>query len=143
MGYFGYLFKSVGYIMALQSTANFIRDGQDLNFENFCGVDLPYLPIEEQRRIAQFLDDATADITTTIERSRREIDLFGEYRTRLIADVVTGKLDVRGAADGLPEVDSLADDDALTTQAAETGVMELEDATESPEEFAMENEATV
>ena len=143
VGYFGYLFKSVGYITALQSTANFIRDGQDLNFENFCGVDLPYLPIEEQRRIAQFLDDATADITTTIERSRREIDLFGEYRTRLIADVVTGKLDVRGAADGLPEVDSLADDDALTTQAAETGVMELEDATESPEEFAMENEATV
>ena len=143
VGYFGYLFKSVGYITALQSTANFIRDGQDLNFENFCGVDLPYLPIEEQRRIAQFLDDATADITTTIERSRREIDLFGEYRTRLIADVVTGKLDVRAAADGLPEVDSLADDDALTTQAAETGVMELEDATESPEEFAMENEATV
>ena len=72
-----------------------------------------------------------------------QASLLREYRTRLIADVVTGKLDVRGAADGLPEVDSLADDDALTTQAAETGVMELEDATESPEEFAMENEATV
>ena len=58
--------------------------------------------------------------------------------------MVTGKLDVRGAAEGLPEVDPLADEfDALTTQAAETGVMELEDATESPEEFAMENEATV
>ena len=40
VAYFGYLFKSVGYIAALQSTANFIRDGQDLNFQNFCRVDL-------------------------------------------------------------------------------------------------------
>ena len=35
----------------------------------------------------------------------------GEYRTRLIADVVTGKLDVREAAAGLPEVDPLAAED--------------------------------
>ena len=129
-----------------KSTANFIRDGQDLNFENVLwgAICLSAAKRRTSRRIAQSSNDATADIdTTTIERSRREIDLFREYRTRLIADVVTGKLDVRGAADGLPEVDSLADDDALTTQAAETGVMELEDATESPEEFAMENEATV
>ena len=32
----------------------------------------------------------------------REIDLLREYRTRLIADVVTGKLDVREAAARLP-----------------------------------------
>ena len=37
--------------------------------------------------------------------------LLSEYRTRLIADVVTGKLDVREAAAGLPEVDPLAADD--------------------------------
>ena len=36
-----------------------------------------------------------------------------EYRTRLIADVVTGKLDVRAAADALPEVDPLAAEDTL------------------------------
>ena len=42
---------------------------------------------------------------------QREIDLLREYRTRLIADVVTGKLDVREAAAELPEVDSLAEDD--------------------------------
>jgi type I restriction enzyme, S subunit len=33
----------------------------------------------------------------------REIDLIREYRTRLIADIVTGKLDVRGTE--LPELD--------------------------------------
>ena len=44
IGYFGYLFKSAGYISALQATANFIRDGQDLNFDNFCRVDVPFPP---------------------------------------------------------------------------------------------------
>ena len=43
----------------------------------------------------------------------RRIDLIHEYRTRLIADVVTGKLDVREAAAALPEVDPLAADDAV------------------------------
>ena len=37
--------------------------------------------------------------------------LIDEYRTRLIADVVTGKVDVREAAAGLPEVDPLAAED--------------------------------
>ena len=38
-----------------------------------------------------------------IDEARREIALLREYRTRLIADVVTGKVDVRAAAQGLPE----------------------------------------
>jgi type I restriction enzyme, S subunit len=36
-------------------------------------------------------------------RTEREITFLREYRTRLIADVVTGKLDVREAAAQLPE----------------------------------------
>ena len=35
-------------------------------------------------------------------RARRQIELLEEYRTRLVADVVTGKLDVREAAARLP-----------------------------------------
>ena len=42
-------------------------------------------------------------IDKRIADARREIDLLREYRTRLIADVVTGKLDVREAAAALPE----------------------------------------
>ena len=109
--YFGYLFKSVGYIGALQSTANFIRDGQDLNFENFCQVDVPFPPIDEQQQIAQAVDRGTNHIAASVERSRRQIDSLREYRSRLIADVVTGKLDVRKAAAGLPETDSLGAED--------------------------------
>ena len=95
--FFSYLFKSQAYIQTLQSTANFIRDGQDLNFHNFCAVDLPFPPTEEQRRMAVALVEATANIDTTIARARHQIELMQEYRTRLIADVVTGQLDVREA----------------------------------------------
>ena len=93
--FFSHLFKSQAYIQALQSTANFIRDGQDLNFNNFCAVDLPFPPTEEQRMMAVALGEATANIDVTIANARREIELMEEYRTRLIADVVTGKIDVR------------------------------------------------
>ena len=103
VGYFSYLLKSQAYIQALRSTANFIRDGQDLTFNNFCSVDLPFPPAEEQRKIAVALGEATANIDTSIGRTRRQIELIQEYRTRLVADVVTGKLDVREAAARLPE----------------------------------------
>ena len=111
VGYFGYLFKSVGYINALQATANFIRDGRDLNFENYCRVDLPFPSIEEQQGIAQFLDQTTTATRSTVERYRGQVERVREYRARLIADIVTGKLDVREAVAGLPEVDPLAAED--------------------------------
>ena len=44
------------------------------------------------------------DANTAISRTEREIALMQEYRTRLTADLVTGKLDVREAATKLPEV---------------------------------------
>ena len=46
-----------------------------------------------------------------MRQTEQEIDLLHEYRTRLMADVVTGKLDVREAAAALPEVDPLAAED--------------------------------
>ena len=59
----------------------------------------------------------TAALSRTIARLEREITLLREYRTRLVADVVTGKLDVRQAASRLPDEELLpdlaaADDDA-------------------------------
>ena len=98
VGFFSFVFKSKAYIQALQATANFIRDGQDLTFNNFRAVDLPYPPREEQRKLAMALGEATANINASITRARRQIELLQEYRTRLISDVVTGKLDVRQAA---------------------------------------------
>ena len=112
--------------------------------EEFLRIKLLCPPPDEQGRIVRYLDKTTAYIDTAIVCARRQIELLQEYRTRLIADVVTGKLDVREAAAGLPEVDSLANEfDALTTQATETGMMAQEDATELSEELAMENEVII
>jgi len=51
--------------------------------------------VDEQEKIVLFIEDATASLNVFIRRAQREIDLIREYRTRLITDVVTGKLDVR------------------------------------------------
>ena len=59
---------------------------------------IPLPPLAEQAAIASYLDNADQRIRTCIQSARRQIDLLKEYRTRLIADVVTGKLDVREAA---------------------------------------------
>jgi type I restriction enzyme, S subunit len=65
-------------------------------------------PLAEQKRILHHLDQTNSTLDTTITRAQREIDLLTEYRTRLIADVVTGKVDVREVATRLPELDPLA-----------------------------------
>ena len=55
-------------------------------------------PLVEQSAIVDHLGEATTDIDAAIVRARRQVELVLEYRTRLIADVVTGKLAVREAA---------------------------------------------
>ena len=106
-----------------------------------CPVFLP--SISEQEGLLKQIDGECARVAATHDRAHREIDLLHEYRTRLIADVVTGKLDVRGAAARVPdEIEEANEFDALP-EATETGVMEREDANELPEELAMENEVII
>ncbi len=64
---------------------------------------IPIPPLPEQTAITHFLTDTWQRISASCAAVKHEIELFHEYRTRLIADVVTGKLDVRGAAAALPE----------------------------------------
>jgi type I restriction enzyme S subunit len=60
-------------------------------------------PSDEQRLIVSAVRSGTASLVSAISSAQGEIDLLREYRTRLIADVVTGKLDVREAAARLPD----------------------------------------
>ena len=73
-----------------------------LAVERVLNLHLPVPPEQEQKDIANHIGIATADNTAAIARAHRQIELLQEYRTRLIADVVTGKLDVREAAAQLP-----------------------------------------
>ena len=69
-----------------------------LAVERILNLHLPVPPGHEQKRIAGEIEQTAVTIDAGINRARRQIDLLHEYRTRLIADVVTGKLDVREAA---------------------------------------------
>jgi type I restriction enzyme S subunit len=73
----------------------------------------------EQGQIASWLDARTREIDQALAIIKQEIDLIREYRTRLIADVVTGQIDVREAAAGLPEIAPEAID-ALLSEADES-----------------------
>jgi type I restriction enzyme S subunit len=105
-----------------------------LAVERIQDLPLPVPPVEEQTRIGRYLDVFASEIDEAVQCARRGIDLLREYRTRLIADVVTGKLDVREAAANLPdeaeEPEPLADEDLLT------GESEVDD--QGQEEAALE-----
>ncbi len=65
-------------------------------------------PLPEQAAIARYLEYADRRLQSYIQSSQQQIESIKEFRTRLIADVVTGKLDVRDQASALPSVDSIA-----------------------------------
>ena len=128
VNFFSFLLKSSAYVGALQATAGFIRDGQDLTYENFCCVDLPVLALDEQREIADALATALAEVEAAIAADRRGIELLEELRTRLITDVVTGKLDVREAVANLP--DETEESEPLVDEVLATGESEVDEAAE-------------
>jgi type I restriction enzyme S subunit len=88
----------------------------NLNVERIGDMGIPLPPVEEQERVVACIESKTASFESAISRLEREIDLLREYRTRLVADVVTGKLDVREVASRLTDetiVDDTTDADVL------------------------------
>lgn len=102
--YFMYLFKSVPYIAALRATGDFIRDGQDLNYNNFCGVDLPLAPPAEQAAIGRFLNWSNGRIERTLSAKRKVIALLLEQKQAIIHRAVTKGLNanVQLKSSGIP-----------------------------------------
>ncbi|MDG3048001.1 restriction endonuclease subunit S [Vibrio parahaemolyticus] len=92
--FYGYLLKLPSYIAALQQTASFIRDGQDLNFDNFSKVDLFIPPIEEQKEIANYVSAFMKSSDEGIALLLAQIEKLKEYKTSLINSVVTGKIKI-------------------------------------------------
>lgn len=80
--------------------------------------------ISEQHQIVAHIESETAILTTTISTIEKEIALTEEYKTALIAEAVTGKIDVRGYA--VPEVESEEED--YEEMEEEMGMAEEEDA---------------
>jgi len=89
-------------------------------------------PLETANAVAASLRKTLSGIDSVITRTQRQVSLLQEYRTRLVADVVTGKLDVREAARCIPgelEADGLAVGDGEFSDGC--GLRDSPDLTES------------
>jgi type I restriction enzyme S subunit len=81
-----------------------------LNAEELGSAIIILPPDEEQNQIVEYVLNMSLPIKIATMRLEREIALLREYRTKLIADVVTGKLDVRGVElPAMEETDELED----------------------------------
>ena len=105
---------------------------QNLDGSSYLAELAAFPPRDEQTAIVAHLDTATRDLDATIARTQRQIDLLREYRARLVADVVTGKLDVRAAAVALPD-EALDDGEPLAPDDDDAADDDV-DATDVPDE---------
>jgi type I restriction enzyme, S subunit len=104
-----YLLNSPAFWSYARSQALVSLHQANLNSKRYGQMIIP-IPVRraEQDEIVEHIRVRAGEIESAVKRLEREIELLREYRTRLVADVVTGKLDVREAAARLP-VDAAAD----------------------------------
>ncbi|HWA95863.1 MAG TPA: hypothetical protein VG844_14775 [Terracidiphilus sp.] len=120
--FYEFVFRTAEYKQqANRFSTGIVSDRNRLYWENFKQMQNVLLPFEEQQTICRFILERLRDPERAISRLEHEISLLREYRTRLVADVVTGKLDVRKAAARLPDT-------------AEADISEVEEAELDPAE---------
>jgi hypothetical protein len=127
--YFGNLFRTSAYMKEVDKySRGIVKDRNRLYWEDFKQMPSPCPPEAEQAEIAQSIQQQTQGANNAIDRIRDVIADIYEYRTRLVADIVTGKLDVRAAAAALPE------------PAEESEVIEAREADDDELDYASEDE---
>jgi len=135
--FYHHLFRTKLYLKQFKQRSRGIMDMRlRLYFDQLGQIPIVVPPVDEQSAIVEFYVTSTADLNRTIETAKREIELLREYRIRLIADVVTGKLDVREAAAHLP--DEAEDSELLEgidgeSNSEEAGVADADDVPEEAE----------
>ena len=100
------LLSTVGQTHGQRSLYGGTKDGLSLDDVKDYPILLP--PRREQERVVEWIEGELSSLLKVGGSAKRQIEMVREYRTRLIADVVTGKLDVREAAASLPVLDPLA-----------------------------------
>ena len=99
---------NIEYLAALMEALNYSpwisgAAQPKLTKDRLMSIKIVVPPRPEQDQIIAVTNELTVDISNAIKRNQHEFEILREYRTRLIADVVTGKLDVRAAAANLPD----------------------------------------
>lgn len=89
--YYKLLFKSQGFISMINSLVVGIREGKNIQYGSFSYSYLPVPPINEQEKIASYLDAKTSQIDSLISLKQQKIDELKSYKKSIIYEYVTGK----------------------------------------------------
>ena len=122
-----YLLATQYYIQRNRFHFNQTTGIQNLDIKRYLRESMYIPPLSEQKSIVAHLDQQCANIDRIIAKLNEEITLFAEYRTRLISDTVTGKLDVRGVV--VPDyevVGDVAGDDGVDLDDDAEGAEDME-----------------
>ncbi|GGL93013.1 hypothetical protein GCM10010840_33880 [Deinococcus aerolatus] len=128
--YFAAVLEQINYLPWITGSAQ-----PKLTRDRLMAVKIPVPPVDEQEAITEAISNTTLPLSSAIQRTQQEISLLREYRTRLIADLVTGKLDVRGVAAQLPELDAALPEEELDVE-IDTDLEGDEPETEAAEALA-------
>ena len=93
--FIAYVFKSAGYIVALQSVTDGIREGKNIKYDQFAELGLALPTVTEQKIIAKFLDHETAKIDSLVAEQEKLIELLKEKRQAVISHAVTKGVDLK------------------------------------------------
>ena len=94
-GYAKLLLKSHNFIQLLKTCVTGIREGQNINYDLLKNKYIPIPPIDEQQDIATYIEHKTTEIDRLVVELTYQAEYLKEYKQRLIADVVTGKINVQ------------------------------------------------
>ncbi len=92
--YFFELFRGVAKIILFDCT-KVVATVDSIETNDLLKFLMPVPSIEEQKEILNYINNETSTIDTLISKYQKQIDLMQEYRTSLISQAVTGKIDVR------------------------------------------------
>ena len=94
--YFHFAIRSKVYVNFFAQASDGIRVGQwDLQMDKMKEIPFIIPPAEEQIAIVEHVRAAMPKYDALIEKLEEEVKVLEEYKAKLIADVVTGKIDVR------------------------------------------------
>lgn len=125
--YFHYAIRSKVYVNFFAQASDGIRVGQwDLQMDKMKEIPFIVPPADEQIAIVKYIKQALPQYDAAIEKLTEEVAVLEEYKNKVIADTVTGKIDVRGIE--IPEYEFVDEDNDNVDENLEQG------ADEPPEE---------
>ena len=118
--YFHYAIRSKVYVNFFAQASDGIRVGQwDLQMDKMKEIPFIVPPADEQIAIVKHIKQALPQYDAAIEKLTEEVAVLEEYKNKIIADTVTGKIDVRGIE--IPEYDFVDEDNDNVDEKLEQG----------------------